>query len=159
MTEPVTLDVEQIKRVLPHRPPFLFVERLTDIVPNQSAVGWKEVRADEPFFEGHFPGYPVMPGVLIVEALAQTAGAAVSYTLGLSRAQRIVYFMTIEKARFRKPVRPGDLLRMPVKALKQRGPVWRYEGQAYVGDTLCAEAEFTAMIHDGEDSGGDSGAA
>jgi 3-hydroxyacyl-[acyl-carrier-protein] dehydratase len=159
MTDSVTLDIEQIQNALPHRPPFLFVDRLTDIVANESAVGWKEIRGDEPFFQGHFPGYPVMPGVLIVEALAQTAGAAVSYTLGLSRAKRIVYFMTIEKARFRKPVRPGDLLRMPVKALKKRGPVWRYEGQAFVGDTLCAEAEFTAMIHDGEDSSEDSGAA
>ena len=110
MSDSVTLDIEQIQNVLPHRPPFLFVDRLTDIVPNESAVGWKAVRIDEPFFQGHFPGYPVMPGVLIVEALAQTAGAAVSYTLGLSRARRIVYFMTIEKARFRKPVHPGDML-------------------------------------------------
>jgi len=146
-----TLDLEQIQQVLPHRPPFLFIDRLSDIVPHVSAVGWKQVRADEPFFQGHFPGYPVMPGVLIVEALAQTAGAAVSHTMGLSRERRIVYFMTIEKARFRKPVRPGDLLRMPVKALKKRGPVWRYEGKAFVGDALCAEAEFTAMIHDGAD--------
>ena len=153
MTDSVFLDSLQIQNVLPHRPPFLFVDRLTDIVANESAVGWKEVRADEPYFQGHFPGYPVMPGVLIVEALAQTAGAAVSYTLGLSRAKRIVYFMTIEKARFRKPVRPGDLLRMPVKALKKRGPVWRYEGQAFVGEALVAEAEFTAMIHDGADDG------
>ena len=147
----VTLDVEQIKKVLPHRPPFLFVERLTDIVAQESAVGWKELRGDEPFFQGHFPGYPVMPGVLIVEALAQTAGAAVSYTLGLSREKRIVYFMTIEKARFRKPVHPGDMLRMPVRAIKNRGQVFRYEGKAFVGDTLVAEAEFTAMIHDGAD--------
>ena len=146
-----TLDIEQIKKLLPHRAPMLMVERLTDIVPNQSAVGWKAVSVNEPFFQGHFPDYPVMPGVLIVEALAQTAGAAVSYTLGV-KDNRIVYFMTIEKARFRKPVRPGDMLRMPVKALKRRGPVWRYEGQAFVGDTLCAEAEFTAMIHDGADA-------
>jgi 3-hydroxyacyl-[acyl-carrier-protein] dehydratase len=146
----VTLDIEQIQQVLPHRAPFLFVDKLTDIVPNESAVGWKFISIEEPFFRGHFPDYPVMPGVLIVEALAQTAGAAVSYTMGLSRERRIVYFMTIEKARFRKPVRPGDLLRMPVKALKKRGPVWRYEGKAFVGDALCAEAEFTAMIHDGD---------
>ncbi len=148
----VTLDIEQIKQVLPHRAPFLFVDKLTDIVPNESAVGWKAVRIEEDYFRGHFPDYPVMPGVLIVEALAQTAGAAVSYTMGLSRERRIVYFMTIEKARFRKPVRPGDILRMPVKALKKRGPVWRYEGKAFVGEALCAEAEFTAMIHDGGDA-------
>ena len=150
-THGATLDIEQIKKLLPHRAPMLMVERLTDSGPNQSAVGWKAVSVNEPFFQGHFPDYPVMPGVLIVEALAQTAGAAVSYTLGV-KDNRIVYFMTIEKARFRKPVRPGDMLRMPVKALKRRGPVWRYEGQAFVGDTLCAEAEFTAMIHDGADA-------
>jgi 3-hydroxyacyl-[acyl-carrier-protein] dehydratase len=149
MTKSATLDIEQIKKLLPHRPPFLFVERLTDIVPLQSAVGWKAVGVNEPFFQGHFPDYPVMPGVLIVEALAQTAGASVVYSTGLQRDRHIVYFMTIEKARFRKPVRPGDLLRMPVKALRRRDPVWRYSGEAYVGDTLVAEAEFSAMIHDG----------
>src|SRR5579864_7719259 len=96
----LTLDIEQIKKLLPHRPPFLFVERLTDIVPEQSAVGWKTVSINDPFFQGHFPDYPVMPGVLIVEALAQTAGAAVSYSLGFEREKRIVYFMAIDKARF-----------------------------------------------------------
>ena len=144
------LDVEQIKKLLPHRAPFLFVERLTDIVPHESATGWKAVSVNEPYFQGHFPDYPVLPGVLIVEAMAQAAGALVVHSLGEINGKRMVYFMTIEKARFRKPVRPGDLLRMPVKALRRRGPVWRYEGEAYVGDTLCAEAEFSAMIHDGE---------
>ena len=96
-----------------------------------------------------------MPGVLIVEAMAQTAGASVMYSLDLERGKGIVYFMTIEKARFRKPVYPGDLMRMPVRALRRRGPVWRYEGQAYVGDTLCAEAEFSAMIHDGAETSDD----
>jgi 3-hydroxyacyl-[acyl-carrier-protein] dehydratase len=147
----VTLDVERIKKLLPHRAPFLFVERLTDIVPEQSATGWKAVSINEPHFQGHFPDYAVMPGVLIVEAMAQTAGALVVHSLGFAREKRIVHFMTIEKARFRKPVTPGDMLRMPVKAIRRRGPVWRFEGQAYVGDTLCAEAEFSAMIHDGAD--------
>jgi 3-hydroxyacyl-[acyl-carrier-protein] dehydratase len=146
---PIVLDVEQIKKLLPHRAPFLFVERLTDIVPSQSAVGWKAVSVNEPHFMGHFPDYAVMPGVLIVEAMAQAAGALVVQSLGFARDKRIVYFMTIEKARFRKPVVPGDMLRMPVKALRRRGPVWRFEGQAFVGETLCAEAEFSAMIHDG----------
>ena len=151
-----TLDVEQIKKLLPHRAPMLFVERLTDIVKMQSATGWKAVSINEPFFQGHFPEYAVMPGVLIVEAMAQTAGAVVVHSLGFEREKRIVYFMTIEKARFRKPVHPGDMLRMPVKALRRRGPVWRFEGQAYVGDTLCAEAEFSAMIHDGAEVSDDS---
>ena len=144
------LDVEQIKKLLPHRPPFLFVERLTDIVPHESATGWKAVSVNEPYFQGHFPDYPVLPGVLIVEAMAQAAGALVVHSLGELSGKRMVYFMTIEKARFRKPVRPGDLLRMPVQALRRRGPVWRYEGKAYVGDTLCAQAEFSAMIPEGE---------
>ena len=144
------LDVEQIKKLLPHRPPFLFVERLTDILPHESATGWKAVSVNEPYFQGHFPEYPVLPGVLIVEAMAQAAGALVVHSLGEINGKRMVYFMTIEKARFRKPVRPGDLLRMPVKALRRRGPVWRYEGKAYVGDTLCAEVEFSAMIPEGE---------
>jgi 3-hydroxyacyl-[acyl-carrier-protein] dehydratase len=154
MTDSNILTVEQIKKLLPHRSPFLFVEKLTDIVPNESANGWKAVGGNEPYFQGHFPEYAVMPGVLIVEAMAQTAGALVAHSLGIARGKRIVYFMAIEKARFRKPVHPGDMLRLAVKSLQRRGQVWRYSGQAYVGDLLCAEAEFSAMIHDsveGED--------
>ena len=148
MTEPAILDVEQIKKLLPHRPPMLLVERLTDIVPRQSATGFKAVSINDPFFQGHFPERAVMPGVLIVEAMAQTAGALVVHSLG-AQVAAAVYFMTIEKARFRKPVVPGDLLRMPFTALRQRGPVWKFQGQAFVGADLCAEAEFSAMIHDG----------
>ena len=148
MTDSAILDVEQIKKLLPHRAPMLFVEKLADIVPGESATGYKAVSFNEPFFLGHFPDRAVMPGVLIVEAMAQTAGALVVHSLK-EQAASAVYFMTIEKARFRKPVVPGDLLRMPVKKLKQRGPVWKFEGQAFVGEDLCAEAEFSAMIHDG----------
>jgi 3-hydroxyacyl-[acyl-carrier-protein] dehydratase len=148
MTDSAILDVEQIKKLLPHRPPMLLVERLADIVPRQSATGYKAVSINEPFFMGHFPERALMPGVLIVEAMAQTAGALVVYSLK-EAAKLAVYFMTIEKARFRKPVVPGDVLRMPVKALRQRGPVWKFQGQAFVGEDLCAEAEFSAMIHDG----------
>ena len=153
----VVLDVERIKLLLPHRAPFLFVEKLTYIVPNESATGYKAVSFNEPHFQGHFPDYAVMPGVLIVEAMAQTAGALVVHSMGVRSDNRIVYFMTIEKARFRRPVRPGDMLRMPVKALRRRGPVWRFEGQAFVGDMLCAEAEFSAMIQDGAPGNGQGG--
>jgi 3-hydroxyacyl-[acyl-carrier-protein] dehydratase len=152
----VVLDTGDLKRLLPHRAPFLFIERLTNIVPNESATGFKAVGYNEPFFAGHFPDHPVMPGVLIIEALAQTAGAMVIYSLDLSTENRVVYFMTIEKARFRKPVKPGDMLRMEVRALRRRGPVWRFAGEAYVGDMLCAEAEFSAMIQEGV---GDNGGA
>ncbi len=148
MTDDIVLDVEQIKKLLPHRPPMLLVEKLADIVPGQSATGYKAVSINEPFFMGHFPERAVMPGVLIVEAMAQTAGALVVHSQKAT-VSSAVYFMTIEKARFRKPVGPGDLLRMPVRLVRSRGPVWRFEGKAYVGDTLCAEAEFSAMISDG----------
>mgnify|MGYP001164809448 CR=1 FL=1 len=148
MTDSTVLDVEQNKKLLPHRAPMLFVEKLADIVPNQSATGYKAVSINEPFFMGHFPQRAVMPGVLIVEAMAQTAGALVVHSQNAT-VSSAVYFMTIEKARFRKPVGPGDLLRMPVKLIRSRGPVWKFAGQAFVGDTLCAEAEFSAMITDG----------
>ena len=148
MTDTAILDIEQIKKLLPHRAPMLFVEKLADIVPGESATGYKAVSLNEPFFMGHFPDRAVMPGVLIVEAMAQTAGALVVHSLK-EEAAPAVYFLTIEKARFRKPVVPGDLLRMPVKKIQKRGPVWKFAGQAFVGDDLCAEAEFAAMISDG----------
>jgi len=148
MTDNIVLDVEQIKKLLPHRAPMLLVEKLTDIVPGQSATGFKAVSINEPFFMGHFPERAVMPGVLIVEAMAQTAGALVVHSQG-GKTSSVVYFMTIESARFRKPVSPGELLRMPVKLIRSRGPVWKFAGQAFVGNTLCAEAEFSAMISDG----------
>jgi 3-hydroxyacyl-[acyl-carrier-protein] dehydratase len=152
MTGTAALDVEQIKKLLPHRAPMLFVERLEDIVPRESATGYKAVSFNEPYFIGHFPERAVMPGVLIVEAMAQTAGALVVHSLE-EEAARAVYFMTIDNVRFRKPVVPGHLLRMPVKKMRQRGPVWKFSGQAFVGDDLCAEAEFSAMIHDGAATG------
>jgi len=151
----IVLDVEQLKKLLPHRAPFLFVERLTDIRPGESATGYKAVSFNEPHFQGHFPAYAVMPGVLIVEAMAQTAGALVVYTMSPDREHPpSVYFLTIDKTRFRKPVHPGDLMRMTVKLQRRRGPVWRFAGEAYVGDALCAEAEFSAMIR--EDGNADS---
>lgn len=152
IAQTAALDVEQIKKLLPHRAPMLFVEKLADIVPGESATGYKAVSINEPFFMGHFPERAVMPGVLIVEAMAQTAGALVVHSIN-QEAAPAVYFLTIEEARFRKPVVPGDLLRMPVKKLRQRGPVWKFSGQAFVGGDLCAEAEFSAMIHDGSGAG------
>jgi 3-hydroxyacyl-[acyl-carrier-protein] dehydratase len=144
-TSDIVIGIEQIKKLLPHRAPFLFVERLTDIVPFESCTGWKAIGFNEPHFAGHFPEFSVFPGVLIVEAMAQTAGALVVHSMGLSKTPQ-VFFMGIDKTRFRKPVVPGDMLAIKVKALQHRGPVWKFEGKAYVGDALCAEGEFSAMI-------------
>src|ERR1700680_4191697 len=112
------LDVEQLKRLLPHRAPFLLIDRLSDIRPGESAVGWKAVTANEPHFVGHFPEYAVMPGVLIIESMAQAAAALVVHSLGLHDQRRVVYFMTIDKARFRRPVHPGVLLRLSVQVAR-----------------------------------------
>jgi 3-hydroxyacyl-[acyl-carrier-protein] dehydratase len=149
----VTLDVTQLKRLIPHRYPFLLIDRLSDVRPAKGAVGWKAVTVNEPHFVGHFPDYAVMPGVLIIEAMAQAAGALVVHTLGFYDQRKSVYFLTVDKARFRKPVHPGDVLRMPVEVQRHRGPVWRFEGRAFVNETLCAEAEFSAMIVDGDTQG------
>lgn len=143
----LVLDVEQLKKLVPHRAPFLFVERLSDIVPFESAVGHKAVSYNEPHFQGHFPQYSVMPGVLVVEAMAQTAGALIVYSMKFEQPP-LVFFMGIDKARFRKPVVPGDMLRLAVRAIQHRGPVWKFEGKGYVGDALVAEAEFSAMFRD-----------
>src|SRR5258705_9053913 len=146
LTHARELDLNHIMRLLPHRPPFLMIDRLTDIRPGESAVAWKDVRREEAHFAGHFPGYPVMPGVLIVEAMAQAAGALVVHTLGLEDERRIVYFMTIDRARFRRPVQPDVLLRIPVQVKRHRGPVWRFEGKAFVSEELGAEEEKSAML-------------
>lgn len=138
--------IQELMQLLPHRAPMLLIEKMTDIVPNVSATGVKAVSVNEPYFAGHFPGQPIMPGVMIIEAMAQTAGALVMFSQSMQAHDKIVYFMAVEKARFRHPVVPGDLLLLPVKLLKARAPVWRFAGEAYVNGKLCAEAEFTAMI-------------
>jgi len=145
------IDLDRIKEVLPHRPPFLFVERLIDIVEGESATGLKTVSANEDFFRGHFPGTAVMPGVLIVEAMAQTAGALVMHSLDMASGgdtQRLVYFMSIDNCRFRKRVAPGVTLRLPVSRIHTRGRVHKFQGRAEVDGAVVAEARFTAMIAD-----------
>ena len=141
-----SLDIKRIMELLPHRYPMLMIDRIEDIKPGISATGVKNVTANEPFFLGHFPGHPIMPGVLIVEAMAQTAGALVKHSLGTERADEVVYFMTIDKAKFRKPVVPGDTLKLHVNLIRERAPVWRFAGEGRVGGELRAEAEFSAMI-------------
>ena len=145
-TEKINLDIHKILTLLPHRYPILLVDRVLELEPHKSIKALKNVLINEPYFQGHFPAMSVMPGVLIVEALAQAAGALVMHSLGWTVEGKMVYFMTIDNARFRKPVVPGDMLRMTVKAIRRRGPVWKFSGQAFVGDALCAEAEFSAMI-------------
>lgn len=145
------MDINAIMARIPHRYPMLMIDRVIDIVPGESATGIKNVTANEPFFQGHFPTRPIMPGVLIVEAMAQTAGTVVvDYMLGANGSNDLVYFMTIETARFRHPVVPGDTLQLRVKKLRERGNVWRFSGEAYVGEQLCAEAVYTAMLVRGE---------
>ena len=142
------VDVKQLQQMIPHRYPFLLVDRMVDLRHGHSAVGIKNVTINEPFFQGHFPGHPVMPGVLIVESMAQTAAALVISTLGPEIGIPIVYFMSIENAKFRKPVVPGDQLRLTVTKDRRRGNVWRFNGVAEVEGGVVAEATLTAMIMD-----------
>lgn len=142
------MDIKEIQKLLPHRYPFLLVDRIIDIEPGIKAVGIKNVTINEDFFQGHFPGHPIMPGVLIIEALAQVAGV-LAFRSGISEGKS-VYFMSIEKAKFRKPVVPGDQLRLEISILQQRGNVWKFSGNAVVEEKVVAEAEFTAMVTDRE---------
>ena len=142
------IDINRIKELIPHRYPFLLIDGIQTLSPNESATGIKNVSVNEPFFEGHFPDRPVMPGVLIVESMAQTAGCLVVASLGRESEGKLVYFMTIENARFRKPVVPGDRLVINVQKLRSRGSVFKFSGKAFVGEVLAAEATFSAMIVD-----------
>jgi 3-hydroxyacyl-[acyl-carrier-protein] dehydratase len=142
------MDIKEIQKFLPHRYPFLLVDRIIEIEPGTKAVGIKNVTFNEGFFQGHFPGQPIMPGVLIIEAMAQVGGL-LAFCSGVS-VGKTVYFMSIEKAKFRKPVVPGDQLRLEINVLHQRGNVWKFSGNAIVDQKVVAEAEFTAMVTDRE---------
>ena len=144
----LVIDVAGIKKLIPHRYPMLLIERLIKVVPGESAIGVKNVSVNEPFFVGHFPDQPVMPGVLIVEAMAQTAAALVMYSLGEKSYGKIVYFMSVSDARFRKPVVPGDTLQLRVEKIHQRSNVWKFAAKGYVEDVVHADATYTAMIVD-----------
>ena len=140
------IDIERIMEMIPHRYPFLMIDKLINVIPGASAVGIKNVTIGEPYFQGHFPSRPVMPGVLIIEAMAQTAAVLVIETLGVEAEGRLVYFLSVDAARFRKPVVPGDTLHIHVEKQYNRGNVWKFKAEAWVGDTLMADAKYAAMI-------------
>lgn len=143
-----TADIRRVMTLLPHRYPFLLVDRMYDMNGDESAVGVKNVTINEPFFQGHFPQFPVMPGVLIIEGLAQTAGALCVHSLGEDYVAELVYFMGIDKAKFRQPVVPGDQLHYHVRKIRNRGRVWRFAGEAKVNGKVVTEAEISAMLAD-----------
>ena len=142
------IDINRIQEMIPHRYPILLVDRIIELTPGARAVGLKNVTMNEPQFTGHFPNFPVMPGVLIIEAMAQTAAIVVVEALGPEAEGKVVYFMTIDDARFRKPVTPGDTMHIHVEKVQARRNVWKFKGKAMVGDKVCAEATFSAMIAD-----------
>jgi 3-hydroxyacyl-[acyl-carrier-protein] dehydratase len=149
MTEtaaPLSADLDLIQRIIPHRYPFLLVDKVRDIVPNESCVGIKNVTINEPQFTGHFPGMPIFPGVMIIEAMAQTSGILVGLSMDLVDKQAKVFFMGVDGVKFRRKVVPGDVLELHVKALRGGGRVWKFEGRAMVEGELACEATFMAMF-------------
>lgn len=138
------IDIKEIMGILPHRYPFLLIDRILEFEPSKMCKGLKNVTINEPFFLGHFPGHPIMPGVLIIEAMAQVGGVLAFKSANVSN--KVVYFMGIDKARFRKPVFPGDSLHIVVTVTKCRGTIWAFKGEAFVGENLVAEAELMATI-------------
>jgi len=142
------INIDQIKKLIPHRAPFLLIDRVEHVILDSEATGIKMVSGNEPYFAGHFPDFPVMPGVLIVEALAQTASVMVAATIPDLTVGKLVFFTTVEKARFRQPVRPGDVVKLHVVKNTNKGPLWKFVGKASVDGKLVAEADFGAMIVD-----------
>jgi 3-hydroxyacyl-[acyl-carrier-protein] dehydratase len=138
------IDIKEIQNILPHRYPFLLIDRILEFEPGKTAKGLKNVTINEPFFLGHFPGHPIMPGVLIIEAMAQVGGVLAFKSADVEN--QVVYFMGIDKARFRRPVLPGDSLEITVEVTKRRGKIWAFKGKAMVGEEVAAEAELMATI-------------
>lgn len=149
--ELASADITEILKLLPHRYPFLLVDKIIDMDGDKSAIGIKNVTMNEPFFQGHFPAFPVMPGVLLIEGMAQTAGALCVHSLDTRYEPHIVYFMAIDRARFRRPVLPGDTVHYHMEKIRSRGRAWRFKGEAKVDGLLVAEAEISAMIVDPEE--------
>jgi 3-hydroxyacyl-[acyl-carrier-protein] dehydratase len=144
------IDIKEIMNIIPHRYPFLFVDRIIEMEKGKRIVGIKNVTINEPFFQGHFPGMPVMPGVLIVEAMSQTAGVLAYKTKGKDAEGKAVYLMSINRVKFRRPVVPGDRLRLELEVVKRRGDIWAFKGRAIVENQLVAEAEIMATLLDKE---------
>ncbi|MDD2905397.1 MAG: 3-hydroxyacyl-ACP dehydratase FabZ [Sulfurimonas sp.] len=148
----MTMDVMEIQKILPHRYPFLLVDRVMDIVKNETLTAYKNVSISEQVFQGHFPGHPIYPGVMILEGMAQAGGILAFKSMDdMSEeeiANKVVYFMSIDKAKFRAPVKPGDRLEYRISVIKRKGSIWMLEGKAYVDDALVSEAELKAMIVD-----------
>jgi 3-hydroxyacyl-[acyl-carrier-protein] dehydratase len=143
---PRRVGIGEIQKLIPHRYPFLMIDAVEDIVPGESAMGIKNVTINEPYFQGHFPARPLMPGVLMIEAMAQTASVLISLSMGLGDKDPLVYFMTVDKGRFRRPVEPGDVLKLHTRVARSRAMVWKFDGVATVNGDRAAEATFSAMV-------------
>ena len=148
-SRPSTVEITRIMEMIPHRYPFLMIDRMIETVPDAHAVAIKNVSINEPYFQGHFPTRPVMPGVLIIESMAQTAAVLVVETLGPTAEGKLVYFTSIDSARFRKPITPGDTVFIRVEKQRRRGNLWKFTGEARVDGALMAEATYAAMIIEG----------
>jgi len=145
------MDVVEIQEIIPHRYPFLLVDRITEVIKNENLIGYKNVSISEPVFQGHFPGHPIYPGVMILEGMAQAGGILAFQSMEMTKeeaAEKVVYFMSIDKAKFRAPVKPGDKLEYHISVIKNKGAIWVLKGEAFVDDKLVSEAELKAMIVD-----------